>query len=157
MHNTVIVAIITGLFGLISGAMVVYVGAILKYRKELEAEFDKEIRKERIQVFPELWRHLDVLARYDRPGPLDVERLRDLSIKMRKWYFESGGMFLSDRARESYFDLKERILRLLESTHERGDHASVETEAALIQSASLLRAHLMRDLGTRRSPAVADS
>lgn len=158
MGKEVIIALIGGFFGLVSGAVATYVTAILKYRKELEAEFDKEIRKERMRAYPELMRCLDVLARYDRPGPLNGESLANLSIAMRKWFFESGGILLSDLTRHAYFALKEDLQRIVTSSRQR-DGQTVEPgeENALITAASLLRAHLAKDLGTRRSPPVADS
>ena len=158
MRTTLIVAIITGVLGMISGAVVAYVGAIVKYRKELEAEFDKEIRRERIRAYPKLWTHLELLARYDRPVPLDVGRLEGLSVAMRKWYFECGGIFLSERTRKSYFDLKSLLRQTMDPSRQASDGVPTDAEAEeLVAAASLLRAHLTRDLGTRRSPPIADS
>jgi hypothetical protein len=158
MNHELTVAIITGVLGLISGAVVAYLGAVVKYRKELEAEFDKELRKERIRTYPELWRHLELLARYDRPAPLDVTHLHELSVSMRKWYFETGGIFLSEQTRDSYFDLKERLRLRRSYRGPEGDGDPGEAKAQeLVRAASLLRAHLTRDLGTRRSSPVADS
>ena len=156
MDNTILVAVISGLFGLISGGFGTYLGAILKYRKELESAFDREIRKERIRVYPKLWQLLDVFARYDAPAPLDATRLETISVSMRAWFFEDGGIFLSDRARDSYFALKKNLRFVVEASHKRGTSALQDDEVKqLIESASLLRAHLTKDLGTRRSPAVA--
>ena len=158
MDDKVLVALIGGLFGLVSGAFGTYVSAILKFRKELETEFDKEIRKERIRTYLKLWQLLVVLARYDRPGPLDAARLEKLSVEMRTWFFEDGGIYLSDRARDSYFALKKKLPLVVEASRQREGQALEEQEVnQLVEAASLLRAHLTKDLGTRRSPPVADN
>ena len=142
--------------GLLVGFAGTYFGAVVKYRKDLETEFDREIRKERIRTYAELFQHTDLLARYDRPAPLDNAHLHDLSVAMRKWYFECGGMFLSEETRKIYFDLKD-ILR--DSIDLSPDKRAVELTdpKQLIGAASLLRAALTKDLGTRRSPPLPDS
>jgi hypothetical protein len=153
MEEKVLAAVIGGLFGIVG----TYVAAILKFRKDLEADFDKEIRKERIQEYPKLWRLLELLAKYDRPDPVTPAHLADLSVAMRKWFFDGGGIYLSDRARESYFALKRQLQKVAHSSRQQSDQAIDEQEAGkLVQAASLLRAHLTRDLGTRRTPAIAD-
>lgn len=157
MNTTIVVAVLTGSFGLVSGALVAYVSAILKFRKELESEFDKEIRKERMRVYQELWGHLEILARYDRPAPLTAQSLQDLSVAMRTWYFESGGILLSEQARRSYFALKEELRLAVENARAQGDGDAGADASTLVPAASLLRAHLTKDLGTRRSPALPDS
>jgi hypothetical protein len=39
-----------------------YLAAIQKFRKDLEAEFDKELRKERITAYLDLWKELRILS-----------------------------------------------------------------------------------------------
>lgn len=158
MDKTFAVALVTGVVSATIGAVSAYIGAVVKYRKELESEFDREIRKERIRSYPELWRHLEQLARYDRPAPLDVRHAEALSVAMRKWYFESGGIFLSESTRVSYFDLKTRLQRAIESVDRKTEGPTeVANVPELVGAASLLRAHLTKDLGSRRSSPVADS
>jgi len=158
MDKTWAIAISSGAVSAFIGAASAYLLAVLKYRKDLESEFDKSIRNERIRTYPELWRHLELLARYDRPAPLDLDHLQDLSVAMRKWYFECGGIYLSESTRVSYFDLKDRLRTAVESLSRPDAAASREGNMPeLIGAASLLRAHLTRDLGTRRSAPVADS
>ncbi len=99
MNTTIVVAVLTGAFGLISGAVVAYLSAIIKFRKDLESEFDKEIRKDRMAAYQELWGYLEVLARYDRPAPLTIQCAQDLAVSMRTWYYAQGGILLSERAR----------------------------------------------------------
>jgi hypothetical protein len=158
MDSSIAIAIITGLFGVVSGALVAYLGAILKFRKELEAEYDKDLRNKRIESYKELWKNLELLARYDRPGPLTPETLKDLSVAMREWYFEVGGLFLSEEARKTYFDLKQSLKNLIDDpTYHGHEPLGEDGSKVILREASLLRARLTQDVGTRRSSAIADS
>ncbi len=158
MNNAIVNAIITGLIGLASGAILAYLGAILKFRKELEAEYDKDLRNKRIEVYKELWSQLQLLARYDRPKPLNRKTLEKLTVAMREWYFETGGLFLSEESRKAYFDLKQGIKDILENSKYRADEAlDLPDVEALVDKASLLRARLTKDVGTRKSSPIADS
>jgi hypothetical protein len=152
------VAIITGLFGIASGALVAYLGAILKFRKELEAEYDKDLRSKRIEVYKALWDPLQALARYDRPKPLSPQTLEELTVAMRNWYFEVGGLYLSEDARTSYFDLKQAIQDILNNRKYRPkDMLDPHDSKIVLEQGSLLRARLTQDVGTRKSSPVADS
>lgn len=120
MDPSIMNALITGLIGLASGGTLAYLGAILKFRKDLEAEYDKDLRNKRIEAYKDLWKHLQLLARYDRPRPLNRQTLEELTVAMREWYFETGGLYLSEETRKSYFDVKETIKDLLDSDKYRG-------------------------------------
>jgi hypothetical protein len=158
MDITLIAAVLTGVFGLITGALVAYMGAILKFRKELEAEYDKDLRKERLRVYTNLWSRLDILARFDRPKPLTVTVMRELTESMRKWYFEEGGLYLSEGARGAYFSLKQTIQSIIENPDYQPDHLlGAEDSRRVLGLASTLRAQLTKDVGTRKSSPIADS
>ncbi|HKX29290.1 MAG TPA: hypothetical protein VJ302_16460 [Blastocatellia bacterium] len=83
MYSNVVMAIITGMIGIVSGAILAYLGAILKFRKDLEAEDDKDLRNKRIEVDREPWKHLQLFARDDLPEPLNSQSIEKLSIEMR--------------------------------------------------------------------------
>jgi hypothetical protein len=158
MNVDILVAIVTGLIGITSGALLTYISAILKFRKDLEAEYDKELRKARIDVYTVLWCDLQALARYDRPEPLNLQTLQKLTISMRKWYFEKGGLYLSEDSRKFYFDLKEIIKKILEKPeYQAGESLNTEDSEHILKQASLLRSQLTKDIGTRKSSPIADS
>lgn len=146
--------IVTALLGLISGALLTY----FKFRKDLEAEYDRDLRQRRLVVYEELWSHLKLLARYDRPKPLVQSTLRELTDAMRDWYFGRGGLYLSEGTRDAYFALKARIHGILGDAKYASDRPLDSTDAkAVLADASLLRAQLTKDVGTRKSSPVADS
>jgi hypothetical protein len=150
------VAVITGVFGIITGGLLTYVSAILKFRKDLEADYDKDLRSQRIRVYKDLWKRLELVARYDRPKPLNTEALRELTESMRIWYFEKGGLYLSEAARTAYFNLKNSIQKALSRPDGAREFEQFDIPA-ILTDASLLRAQLTKDVGTRKSSPVADS
>ena len=108
----------------------------------MEAEFDKELRKERISAYLELWPELKVLSlthmeedlkektwfqnllrklsltqenSKEEIVPLSTVRYEDLGnlmMKMHNWYFQKG-IFLSGSSRDKYFNLKNAIIKEL--------------------------------------------
>jgi hypothetical protein len=84
MEEKVLLAVL----GVFTGFVTTYLTAIVKVRKDLESEFDREIRKERIEQYPKLFCLLKLLPRFDRPDPLTPSRLHNLSVDMRDWFFD---------------------------------------------------------------------
>ena len=111
---------------------------------------DPEVRRLRTEAYIELWKLLVALARYDLPQPVDVNVLKELTISLRKWYFETGGLFLSENSRAPYFELKEALRNVISAPqHQMNEHLSNDEVGTIIDIASKLRASLSRDLGTR--------
>jgi hypothetical protein len=158
MSNDISVAIITGVFGLIAGSIITYLGAIVGYRKELEIEYDKELRRARVEVYSGLWQELSALARYDSPKPKTTTTLIRLSKEMREWYFVTGGIFLSEESRKPYFELKKALEeQTKQETQDKESQIPEEQWQDMVDIASLLRSSLAKDIGARRKPPVGDS
>ena len=159
--TNIVVAIITGSFGIVTATAVAYLGAIIKFRKDLEAEYDKDLRIRRIEVYKGLWHLLQFMARYDLPKPLSPRTLQQLSVEMRKWYFEvGGGLYLSEETRKSYFALKEAIKNVVDK-HDNVEDSSEDDlddidRAKILKKGSDLRRDMTQDVGTRQlSPIIA--
>jgi hypothetical protein len=110
-------ALLVGLLGLIGGL----VSSIISYRQgglrvaqDLQIEYDKDLRQRRIQSYTTLWQSLRLLAKYPEPETLTHVQLKWLGHRLREWYFDGGGMVLSDKAREAYFDLQDGIKIILQ-------------------------------------------
>jgi hypothetical protein len=175
--DTIVVALITGLLGILSGAL----ASLLKFRNDLElsrqqfrndseltnqkfrddlrAEYDKDLRERRIEVYKGLWHLLQYLGRYDRPKPLTPQTLQELTVEMRKWYFGGGGLYLSEKSRETYFELKETLRKVLAETKDGLEDVPLDEEDSklVLHKGHLLRDSLTRDVGTRKPSAIADS
>ena len=103
------VALITGVLTFVVAGVGTYVTTYVKWRKDLLVEYDKDLRARRIDAYRELWRQLQPLAEYARPVHVTPAQLVEISINLRRWYFEIGGLFLSESSRDAYFALQKGI------------------------------------------------
>jgi hypothetical protein len=151
MGEKLITEIINALPGILVGALITYVFAVFKLRKELAFKYDTDLREKRITEYLGLWRVMEDLAKYARPKELTFADLEKLAASLREWYFQKGGLFLSDSSRDSYFDLQEAIKSVLASHTEAKEQTVSETiYEELRQTGSTLRTALVRDVGTRQ-------
>lgn len=152
---TEVVAILLAAFvGALSGILT----TTWKTRKDLEAQYDIDLRKRRIEAYTSLWKELDVLADYAPPGDPTHEGMGRLSEALRRWYFERGGLFLSVKTRGPYFNLQE-ALKAIASDHDGGrDDVLDDDTAKVVKSlASRLRTSTTDDVATRVGPRLAGS
>jgi len=149
-------AVITGLFGLLTGVGLTYLSAILKFRKDLEKQYDQDLHKARIRVYSDLWKRLEPLTPDAPPKRLTPQTLRDLLVSLREWYFEDGGIYMSDESRPTCIQLKDDIQAILNRPNLQADtEVSAEDRKRLQKRASHLRAIVAGDIGTRKSSPVA--
>jgi hypothetical protein len=128
-----------------------------RFRNDLKAEYDKDLRNRRIKAYQGLWCHLQVLGQYDLPKPLTPVTFEELTEGMRKWYFEVGGLYLSEDTRITYFKLKKAIKDVLEKTKDRPQEVvDPENSELLLELGHQLRTSLTQDVGTRKPSAMAD-
>ncbi len=117
-------------------------------RRNLEVQYDSELRKLRIDAYSKLWGHLSVLAKYGRPRSIDRRGVQKLCRQLTTWYFEDGGIFLSDPTKRDYFALQDG-LELLEREPER--EPTAEDDEFIRVLASRLRTGMTRDIGARKT------
>jgi hypothetical protein len=135
--------------GLLTGAVL----AMLASRQRLEVEYDIELRKHRIEAYQALWKILEPLAYYSPPLGVTYAVARDLSQALRSWYFEVGGLFLSERSREAYFDLQKGLGGVIKEPID-ADHLPLGARRfeRLRALASKLRTASTQDVATRVKP-----
>jgi hypothetical protein len=144
--------IITGIVSAFSGGLIAYVFAVFKLRKEFEFKYDTDLRDKRITQYLELWKLLEDLAKYARPKALTFTDLELLTTSLREWYFQKGGLFLSDNSRDCYFDLQDAIKNVLVANSEAKETEIAEqTYESLRSVGSNLRTALAQDVGTRKA------
>jgi hypothetical protein len=135
--------------GLVTGALL----ALLASRQRLEVEYDIELRKHRIRAYQALWKILEPLAYYSPPSAVTYAVARDLSQGLRSWYFEVGGLFLSEESREAYFDLQKGLGGVIKEPVD-VDHVPLGPQRfeRLRAIASKLRTASTQDVATRVKP-----
>jgi len=146
--TTVETSVISGLAGLVAS----YVGIQWKIRKDLEAKFDASLRGLRLEAYPPLWGLLKPLALFGREGYPDRKDLVILSESLRDWYFDKGGLYISEKSRNAYFRLQ-RSIRVLVASDNWSEESipclDPDTFEHLRRIASRLRTMLTLDVGTR--------
>ena len=94
------------------------------------------------------------MAKYARPRQLTFDDLHQLTVSLRQWYFEKGGLFLSDNSRDAYFALQDEIREVLARDNSPQSEVDESTYEALRKKGSSLRTALTRDVGTRKAPRL---
>src|SRR4028119_1434477 len=84
---------------LVVGALLSGLGTYLGLRSKIRFDYDSDLRQKRIDVYADLWRLLEPLAKYARTSPLSGSDVDALAAQIREWYFQKGGLFLSTTAR----------------------------------------------------------
>ena len=123
-------------------------------RRTLALQYDTELRRERLAVYADLWSRLEVLNKYGRSSSrlsrVDTEKL---VADLKRWYFQVGGIYLSEPTRNDYFALQDALQHALATARaERGELESAGDEAFefVRLRASRLRTSLTRDVGTHK-------
>ena len=148
-------AVATALVAALLSAATTYVGLRTKIHRDLEAQYDKNLRERRMTAYSALWALTEPLALYSPARKLTGRGARALSERLRHWHFTSG-MVLSAAARTAYFDLQKAL------TTDKLADAAAETEdleMSLVQplqeASSRLRTALSNDVASRRPPMIA--
>jgi hypothetical protein len=141
----VLVAIVTGVVGLISAAALALVNSAITAR----AGIDEDLRAKRFAAYPKLWSATGAASRWPR-STVTKQSLEELHEKLRSWYYGDGGVFLSATARERYGDVQRLIGPILARPGDPSDELAEGRYTDLMDSASALRTALTEDLDTRR-------
>jgi hypothetical protein len=143
--------------GFLLGLASAYIGLYWKVKKDLEAQYDKDLRSERLKAYVALWKLLQPLAKYARSEPVTPKSLKKLSGDLRQWYFEVGGLFLSAQTRDAYFSLQDEL-----KTKSTADAGQLDRELTdrdfeeLRKRGSSLRTATTVDVGSRKKPLIGD-
>jgi hypothetical protein len=135
-----------GLVGVLVTAVITALATAAKVKQDLEADYDLALRNERLAAYRELWRRLEPLAKYFRAQEVTRRRLRELGTELRSWYFQTGGIYLTERSRDAYFALMDGLSAAV-GVDEEPDPGKVED---LGERGSALRTSLVEDVRTRR-------
>lgn len=151
--------VIAGIAGIVVASSVALVkGAIASRGRENE-----ELRTLRLKVYPDVWRLTSMVPRWPQADPT-YRDLWHLHLELRTWYYDSGGLYLSENARTRYGEMQELLDAYLVG-RDRADETLVphlasgasSTEspyAALMETCSSFRTAMTEDLSTRRTKSI---
>lgn len=95
------------------GAIVSFIGAVIKNALDLRSKINESLRDSRISVYKVLWKRTELLPEWPRATDVTYEKLSEFGQCLRDWYFGEGGIYLSKQARETYGDLQEKLARVV--------------------------------------------
>ncbi len=144
--ETEIVAAIVGAFGgFISGIVGAYVvlrnkniDRIVEQQKMWVSAYDTKFLEVRLEEYKKLWK-LTKITSHLHIKNLDSTKTLTLADNMTNWYYDDGGMVLSEDARNAFFKARNS----LDTSH---DNISI--------CFSLLRTALCEDMNSRRGPLL---
>jgi hypothetical protein len=142
--TTVGISIITA----VVTAVLAVAGTYLTTRRDLQLKFDESLRDLRIGAYKELWEYLGQLAKYGRPETLSKSQAQTLRDSLSTWYFHTGGLVLSNGARQDYFTMLDGLELVI---GRRENIISDQDDEFLRVLGSRLRTAMTRDVGTRRT------
>lgn len=156
MPDTFLSVLIGGAAGLVS-AILTHLSTRAKVRLDLAAEYDKQLQESRLESYKELWAMLEPLAKYGRAAPVTYAVIRSISDKSRTWYFQKGGIYLTERSRKPYFKWKEVMQPVLDA-RDFADQPDIEIDPEhlkhILKAGSALRTALSDDIRTKRLTRV---
>ena len=102
-----------------------------------------------------MWKRLERLARYSPPDIVTRRLLKEVLASLREWYYDGGGLFLSNNSRDVYFALMNRLTETGGDISLNEDRRLPEDKYEKITApGSILRSSLMDDIGTRQRPRL---
>lgn len=136
--------------GVISAAGT-YLGIRWRIRHELEATYDEGLRTLRLGSYGTLWALTADLAAFAPDRAPTVTKLKKLSAELTGWYYDTGGLYLSEDTRNACVALQRALWAVTTSERSlRGGRIDDATFESLRKIASGLRTEMTYDVGTRR-------
>ena len=123
--------------------------------QELRAQYDTDLRQHRLSAYEKLWQNTGRFPLYARSEPVTRESAQQFAVELRKWYFDTGGIYLTDGSKNAYFAVQGAVEKVLES-HPMDVPPDTELPPDDYESVraacSTLRSKLVSDVGTRKNP-----
>jgi hypothetical protein len=104
--------IVVSAVGAFLGAAATYWFWLRQEMLEIRRSYDQELRSARMNAYQGLWKEFEPLAAYSPDQDITYGHVVRLGVAIRKWYFESGGLLLTEKARDTYFLLHDAINRV---------------------------------------------
>jgi hypothetical protein len=149
-------AVLVSTLTLVLGALVSGVLTYLGTRSKLVLDYDADLRSRRVTAYSDLWARLEPLAKYAADSSFTETDAKDLATSLRVWYFQKGGLFLSQDTRADYFALQNLLAHLDTGWgwEAPGKDLTPAAREHVRTYGSRLRSGLTRDVGTRSRPRV---
>ena len=111
---------------------------------------DRALQIKRLKVYPELWELTQTLPKWPR-DTVTNGTLAKFSQDMQNWYFQTGGLYMSDRTQRAYRHVQEAMEDIGPQDRNELDDISGEEYETVRKRCSTMRTQMTLDLGTRRA------
>jgi hypothetical protein len=130
-------------------------------RWNLEAEYEKDLRKTRIEVYKELFVILKLIIGSERiTNNLTESSIQNIVDKLRDWYYEKGGVFLSTPSYHHFMMLQVYLYRdfliPLKDNEAIEDDDLFKTGEKIARASLDLSESLIDDINTRKAISFPD-
>jgi Zn-dependent oligopeptidase len=145
------ISAIGNILSAIGGALLTVVIFFAKNALSQRTKIDETMLKERRELYKKLWEKTKLLPKWPQATDVTYAKLHTLSEELRNWYFEQGGIYLSEQARKVYGNVQENLCKTVQG--KQNDQAKTITDAEyknLVDFCSALRTELTRDLQSRK-------
>ena len=142
--------------GFISGLVGAVIGGITTWwrlNRELRHGYDRALTSERLLVYRKLWALTEIAPRYRLFKPPSPKELRTAQESLHDWFFNTGGLFLSQPARDAYFCLQNALLRAEWASTD--DEKTEDMEQRLLDAGEDLRRQLVQDVGSAQQSVLS--
>jgi hypothetical protein len=136
---------VVGALGIAFGGATAYIQGALSARSKA----GEELRERRLEAYPTIWQETASISRYPSTE-LTWADVKALHLAFRRWYFTSGGMFLSERSRDRYGDVQELLGAYLAGEDDEARLVELADYETLAETCSAFRTAMTEDLATRR-------
>jgi hypothetical protein len=138
------------------GAVVGFLSAVGKNYLDARRKVDEDLRTRRSSPYQELWNKTQSFQLWPRREAFYSE-VEEFQRQLASWYYDTGGMLLSNRGQRAYQRLQERLTPVIrvgrEMTDDKRNMTSIpEKDLTAVEArCRRLRAALTDDLLSRRS------
>lgn len=142
--------------GLISAATAVGGGVITKTLDSWlggRSKVIEELREDRLRSYTLVWERTATLSAWPRTNAT-YHDLKDLHLYLRCWYFNVGGLYLSENARGRYGEMQELIARHLSQCETLDEQLGTAAYKDLMDACSAFRTAITEDLESRRQRSL---
>lgn len=144
--------ILAGLIGALAGGLISWLTTNARLRRELELLYDRELRESRNVAYKALWILTKPVPRAWIKGEVTGAMLREVRENWHNWYYEGGGIYMSETVRDRYFDATPVLERFADAAQGR-ELADAEYQT-VYESVKALRDSLTDDIGARLEPQL---
>jgi hypothetical protein len=162
--NDIVTSILTSIGGtaVVVGSVAAWIGKLYADRASarltatlrLSATIDLDLRNHRLTAYKSLWLETSLLPKRPRASDVTYEALRNFRDRLRQWYFETGGIFLSTSAQKlGFVPLQDVLCAALQDAPD--GPISDELYNRVQEHCSRLRSLLASDIQSRKEGPLA--